>query len=64
VSEDWGGWNPDAPQRQQALAAMTPLQRLEWLEQTLVLLGTERLAKIRAKRQAEAEARWFGTAPT
>lgn len=63
MTDDWGGWNPDAPQRRRALAAMTPLQRLEWLEQTLALLGAERLAQIRAKRQAEAEARWFGTDP-
>jgi len=37
---------------------MTPLERIEWLEQTLLMWGTERLRAERARRQADVDALW------
>jgi len=58
MSEDWGGWNPHQRDRARAIAQLTPLQRLEWLEQTLLLWGEDRLRAERERRQAEVDAWW------
>lgn len=58
MSEDWGGWDCDQQDRARAIAHMTPLQRLEWLERTLLLWGEDRLRAERKRRQAEVDAWW------
>lgn len=58
MADDWGGWSPHASERRASLASMTPLQRVEWLEQTLLAWGRQRLLTERAKRQVTAEAAW------
>ncbi|BBX96131.1 hypothetical protein MLAC_14250 [Mycobacterium lacus] len=58
MPDDWGGWSPHAKERRAARASMTPLQRIEWLEQALLAWGHQRLARERAKRQAIVEAAW------
>ena len=62
MTEDWGGWNPHERDRRRAIAQMTPLERIEWLEQTLLMWGTERLHAERARRQAEVDALWGAVA--
>jgi hypothetical protein len=58
MTDDWSGWNPHAGERKASISALTPLQRLEWLEQTLLLWGPERLAAERARRQRDIDRRW------
>lgn len=58
MADDWSGWNPYERERRRAVAAMTPLERIEWLEQTLLMWGTERLRAERARRQADVDALW------
>lgn len=55
---DWvGGWDAHAVDRRAGLAGLTPMQRLEWLEQTLTLLAISgRLDADRASRQLAADA--------
>lgn len=61
--EDWGGWSPHAEQRRRSIATMTPLERIEWLEQMLLGWDERLLLAERARRQAAIDALWASTAP-
>lgn len=53
---DWG-WDAHGEERRAGLAQLTPVQRMEWLEQTLTLLAASGLLDAdRAARQRSADA--------
>lgn len=60
---DWdGGWGADRSRKRRAWLALTPAERLEWLEDVLDLAAeTGALAADRARRAEEARRAWEQT---